>query len=148
MAKDLPKLKEVPDYVKIDPNFKPKPKNGHYSEIDPTFATMKPAVDAGMAALWNFTEWKPFREAWLNPGPMPEGCPTDTVTELKKVPVRDGAEVEIKIYKSPRVKKDAVLIVKTHGGGWAIGSHVTEEGDNHMVAGNPGVVVVSVDYRL
>lgn len=141
-------LKAKPEYVTLDPNFKPLPKNGHLTEIDPTFATMKPAIDAAMVGLWDFTEWEPFREAWMAPAPMPEGCPTDIVTSVQRVPVRDGADVEIKVYKSPRARKDAVLALKMHGGGWAIGSHGTEEADNLMVAGNPDVVLVSVDYRL
>lgn len=144
-------LKSKPEYVTIDPNFKPLPKNGHLSEIDPTFATMKPAVDEAAAGLWAFKEWPPFRDAWLAPVPMPEGCPKegeDVVTSVRKVPVRDGAEIEIKIYKTPGARKDAVLVLKTHGGGWAIGSHVTEEADNLMIAGNRDVVLVSVDYRL
>lgn len=147
-------LKAQPEYMAVDPAFKPLPKNGHLSEIDPEFATMLPAVEDAMAGLWAFSEWAPFRQAWLAPGPLPEGCPEegrDVVTEVRRVPVRDGAEVEIKVYR--RIGGGgggggAVLVLKTHGGGWAIGSHVTEEAENLMLAGKSGVVVVSVDYRL
>ena len=148
---DLITLKPAPEYLTIDPNAKPGSKNGHLSELDPAFASMKDAADAAVATLWNGLDWPAFRQAWRTPGQLPEGCPQegkDVVSTYQQVPVRDGAKVEIKIMKSPNVQKDAYLALRTHGGGWAIGWHGTEEAENLMAAAHPNVVLVSVDYRM
>jgi acetyl esterase/lipase len=145
------KLKSEPEYIKIDPNFKPLPKNGHLSKIDPAFASMKDAAEAAVAGLWQYTDWPSFRAAWSVPPLLPDYCPKpdkDVLTSTRMVPVRDGAEVEIKIYKSPNVERNAALVFKMHGGGWSIGSHGTEEIENLICAAHLEVVVVSVDYRM
>ena len=144
-------LKPAPEYITIDPNAKPGPKNGHYSELDPVFASFKDATDAAIAQVWQCPDWTTFRQAWRLPGPLPEGCPQegkDAISTYEYVTVRDGAKVEIKIMKSPNVQKDATLILRTHGGGWAVGWHGTEEGENLTAAAHPEVVLVSVDYRM
>ena len=145
-------LKSKLDYITLDPaNFKPGPKNSHLSEIDPDFAAARPFLDKAMDDVWAITEVGPFREAWDMPQPLPDGWPAEgkeVVTSLRRVPVRDGADVEIKIYKSPQVKPDAAMVIKFHGGGWVVGDHKLESVDNLMVAAHPEVVVVSVNYRM
>lgn len=146
-------LKSKAEYTKLDPNFKPLPKNGWLSTIDPEFAKVKDAADASVAQLWNPDfDIAAFKAAWLSPLPAPEGFPVDgvdVVTELRKIPVRDGAEIEIKIYrpKTPSAETPA-LAVRFHGGGWVVGGHVTEENESLLLAGRANVVLVSVDYRM
>lgn len=98
------------------------------------------------------------------PPELPDDTPTDLVIAHRKVPVTDGTDVEIKIYKSPQTPSNATLFFVTHGGGefihqlkfvtathksgWATGSHEMEEAQNRLVAGKSKAVVVSVDYRL
>ena len=41
----------------------------------------------------------------------------DILTSLVKVKTRDGAEIELKVYKSATAKSDAVLAMRCHGGG-------------------------------
>ncbi|OIW23612.1 hypothetical protein CONLIGDRAFT_649638 [Coniochaeta ligniaria NRRL 30616] len=145
------KLKATPQYIPVDPNFKPLPKNGHLSKVDPSFAAIKDAADAAVAGLWEAKDWPTFRKLWDMPAQIPEWCPKEgqeVLTSTRLVPVRDGATVEIKVYKSRNVKKNAALVLKMHGGGWAIGGHETEQVENLVMAGHPEVVVVSVDYRM
>ncbi|KAL2757944.1 hypothetical protein ACRALDRAFT_1074762 [Sodiomyces alcalophilus JCM 7366] len=146
-------LKAKPDYTKVDPNFKPLPKNGWLSTIDPEFAKVKDAADAAVAQLWEpGLDMAAFKAAWMSPPPAPEGCPVegvDVATELRKIPMRDGAEIEIKIYKSKTPSAETpALVVRFHGGGWVVGGHTTEEPESLLLAGKANVVVVSVDYRM
>ena len=72
----------------------------------------------------------------------------DIVTELIKIPTRDGAKIELKVYRSTKVNHEAVLMYRMHGGKWCIGRHEVDGVDNVYAATNPDIVVVSVDYRL
>ncbi|ROT41549.1 esterase/lipase/thioesterase [Sodiomyces alkalinus F11] len=146
-------LKTKLDYTKVDPSFKPMPKNGWLSTIDPDFAKVKEAADASVAQLWvPELDMAAFKAAWMVAPPAPEGCPVegvDVATELRKIPMRDGAEIEVKIYKSKTPSAETpALAVRFHGGGWVVGGHITEEPENLLLAGKANVVVVSVDYRM
>ncbi|EGY13576.1 alpha/beta hydrolase fold-3 domain-containing protein [Verticillium dahliae VdLs.17] len=146
-------LKSKAEYVTLDPNFKPLPKNGHLSTVDPEFAKVKDATDAAVAPMWEpGLDMDAFKAAWMAPPPAPQGCPVegvDVVTELRTIPVRDGTQIGVKIYQSKRPTTDrATLAVRFHGGGWAVGGHSTEEPESLLMAGLGNVVVVSVDYRM
>ncbi|KAF5240798.1 hypothetical protein FAUST_4179 [Fusarium austroamericanum] len=78
---------------------------------------------------------------------MPPGGPDrykDITTELIDVPTRDGTKIELKVYKSHKVNKNAVLMYRMHGGGWCLGRHEIDGVENVYAAINPNVVV-SVD---
>lgn len=45
-------LKSKSDYIPSDPGFKPLPKYGHLSKIDPEFAKVRDATDAAVAPMW------------------------------------------------------------------------------------------------
>jgi acetyl esterase/lipase len=144
-------LKAMPEYIPVPDNFNPLPKNGHLSKIDPTFAAMKDAADAAVADLWKAKDWTTFRKNWELPVQIPEWAPKegkDVLTSTRQVPVRDGAQVEIRLYKSPNVQKNAALVLKMHGGGWALGGHDTEHVENLVMGAHREVVVVSIDYRM
>jgi len=124
-------------------------KYGHLSKINPEFAPIQAANDAFLQKLWD----RPLKQtrAMLNvPMPYPDCVPStnDLIITERKVPVSDGTEIGIKIYKSKSSPDDAVLFYVMHGGGWVIGSHRIEEVMNRYVAAKNHCVVVSVDYRL
>lgn len=144
--------KEKSEYVPLDPNFKPLPKNSHYKEIDPIFATFKAPTDALMDQMWDpSSSLETFRKAWLNDSPPPPGCPVegeDVVTATQQIPMRDGATIEIKTYTAKDKKPGSALMVRYHGGGWVVGGHCTEHSESLLIAGKTNTVVVSVDYRM
>ncbi|KAM0254473.1 hypothetical protein ACHAQJ_006755 [Trichoderma viride] len=139
-------------YVPVDPNFRPLPKYGHYSELDPEFAKLKPMVDNMMEGMWQpETSFEDFRKAWLNDSPAPEGCPIegkDVLTETQMIPTRDGTEIEIKVYRAKYKSPSSAMVIRYHGGGWVVGGHCTEHSENLIIAAWTNSVVVSVNYRL
>lgn len=146
-------LKSTLDYVKVPANFKSGPKHGHYSEMDPQYAKIGPPMAQMMLEGWKKDQpMDQFKAMFLNPDPpVPEDCPKpgkDISLERINVPMRDGAQRELKIYRNFKVQKNAALVYKIHGGGWTIGSHEVEEAENRYIAGLTNVVVVSIDYRL
>ncbi|KAL5090091.1 hypothetical protein Trisim1_004616 [Trichoderma cf. simile WF8] len=143
--------KKEGEYVPVDPNFRPLPKFGHFSELDPEYAKLRPMLNSMMEGLWQpETSLEDFRKAWLNSPPAPEGCPVegkDVLTETRMIPTRDGAEIEIKLYTAKNKRPGSALVVRYHGGGWVVGGHCTEHSENLMIADWTNSVVVSVDYR-
>ncbi|KIW84618.1 hypothetical protein Z517_00006 [Fonsecaea pedrosoi CBS 271.37] len=129
----------------------PGPKYGHLSEVDPNFALLKDEVDKNFANLWALP-LEEFKAAWLSaPVPLPDNAPEpgkDYQVLNKEAVVRDGARIGLKIYKPQNSNNDTVLVLKSHGGGWVVGSHEVEEVDNRFLAAKAGATVVSVDYRM
>lgn len=146
------KPNDKPVYVPLDPNFKPLPKNGHLSKLDEDFAKMKPDIDAFVDQIWEPSlSLQEFRGFWTNNSVPPPNCPVegqDVVTETRKILMRDGAEVEIKVYAAKQKQANSALIMRFHGGGWVVGGHCTEHSENLVIAGRTNSVVVSVDYRM
>lgn len=144
--------KDKPEYTTLDPNFKPLPKYGHLSEWDPIFAQAKPTIDAAIEQMWEPSlSLEAFRKMWLGDSPPPPGCSKegeDVVTEKRMIPMRDGAQVEIKVYSAKDKKPGSALMMRYHGGGWVVGGHNTEHSENLLIAGKTNTVVVSVDYRM
>ncbi|KAI1427255.1 alpha/beta hydrolase fold-domain-containing protein [Xylaria sp. FL1777] len=145
-------LKDKPQYVDIDPNFKPMPKYGHLSEKTPEFLEVEDAISAAYEQLWALDDMPSFREAAGDAdAPMPPGGPDrycEVKTELLYFPARDGHLIELKVYQSPNVAADATLVYRMHGGGFCVGRHEVDGAENVYAATNPNIVVVSVDYRL
>lgn len=145
-------IKSKSDYVITD-NFKPGPKNGHLSVKDPEFVEVEATTVEALAPLWAAeVPLDKFKESWLlAPPALPEGCPEpgrDVFISKMKVPVRDGTQIEIQIYRPPEPRTDAALVFRMHGGGWTVGSHEIEEAENRYLGALPNAVVVSVDYRM
>jgi hypothetical protein len=143
-------LKDKPEYS--TPTGKGGPRNGQYSELDPAFAEVKAGADAAVAGLWDASDWTAFRALWAAQAPLPDDCPQpgkDVSEEYRVFPARDGADVGLKIMRpTGRPKGADMLVLRIHGGGWAIGGHDTERVENFRAAGTDGVVLVSVDYRM
>lgn len=133
-------------------NFKPGPKNGHWSELDPEFAKLKGPTDAFVEQMWEpSTSLEDFRKLWLNDSAPPEGCPkegVDVLTESQDIPMRDDDKIDVKIYKAKDKKPNSTLVVRYHGGGWVVGGHCTEHSESLLIAGKTNSVVVSVGYRM
>lgn len=129
----------------------PKPEYGHLSEIDPEFAPLRAELDKNFAVLWSLP-LDEFKTAWLTaPLVLPDGAPMpdqDYEVADQQIPMRDGAEVELRVYRPMKRTENATLVLKAHGGGWVVGSHQVEEVENRTMAAHCGVVVASVDYRM
>lgn len=108
-------------YIEVA-DFKPLPKQGHLSAKIPAYEAAAPAIRQAYAPLADL-EFAAVREVAGDPDAViPPGGPDrykDVTTELVNFTARDGNVVELKIYKSPNVKPDAVLMYRMHGGGKA-----------------------------
>ncbi len=65
----------------------------------------------------------------------------------KRITVRDGAEINVRIY-TPVVGKLLPVIVYYHGGGWVFGDLESADAGCQLLAEKAQAIVVSVDYRL
>lgn len=140
------------DYVDLTAPFTPLPKYGHYSKISTDYQQAEPEIRIAREAM-NCLPDIPTIRTMMGGDPdaaMPPGGPDrykDITTELIDIPTRDGTEIELKVYKSHKVNKNAVLMYRMHGGGWCLGRHEVDGIENVYAAINPDIVVVSVDYR-
>ncbi|KAL3486462.1 Alpha/Beta hydrolase protein [Aspergillus germanicus] len=80
--------------------------------------------------------------------PYAEKAAANVRVRHQQITARDGAELDLRIYKDAHVVGKAILFFVTHGGGWVLGDHNVEEGMNRLVAKKTNSVVVSVNYRL
>lgn len=77
------------------------------------------------------------------PGSIPEVKEVD-----RKIPVRDGAEITVRIYTPVRVPEGGCpLIVMYHEGGWSMGDLTDEEVNCRLFSRDLGAVCLNVDYR-
>ena len=125
------------------------------SKVDPAWAPIEQDCKDRFSVFWGLPP-DSLQEIWKsNPLVMPEGTPMDLDITYQKIPMRDGYQAEIKIYKDLELLKSmgerglkAPLMLTAHGGGWMVGDHTVEEGVNRYTAKETGAVVVSIDYRL
>jgi acetyl esterase len=61
---------------------------------------------------------------------------------------RDGREIGVRVYTPPGGAGPLPVVVFFHGGGWVVCTLETHDPYCRALAGEAGVVVVSVDYRL
>lgn len=73
--------------------------------------------------------------------------PTLASIEDKKITVRDGATITIRIY-TPVHEKPLPIIVYYHGGGWVYGDLESADAGCQLLAAKAQAIIVSVDYRL
>lgn len=144
--------KPKPDYVDLDTDFKPLPKYGHLSRKHPAYEAAEEAISTAYSKLYGLPDIESFRRAAGDAdASIPPGGPDryrDVVTELMYFTTRDGHKRELKVYKSPSVEPNAVLMYRMHGGAWCVGRHEVDGAENVYAAMNKNIVVVSVDYRL
>ncbi|KAI1344724.1 esterase [Xylariaceae sp. FL0016] len=150
-------IKPTPEYTVIPETILPGPRHGHLSTLDPAYAEVAQATEDALRPMWGGdVPMAEFKRGWVEAPPaIPEGCPepgVDMITEEIKVPVRDGTELEVRIYRPPdgvgKADGESALCFRMHGGGWTVGSHEIEEAENRFLGALPSCVVVSVLYRL
>jgi hypothetical protein len=114
-------MKTTYDYFDLKAPFAPLPKYGHLSKKTPEYEQAEPSIRKAYSALHDLPDFAAVRAAAGDPDAvMPPGGPDrykDVVTELIDIPTRDGTVVELKVYKSPNVNENAVLMYRMHGGG-------------------------------
>ncbi|KAG4253629.1 hypothetical protein FPRO03_07589 [Fusarium proliferatum] len=144
-------MKTTYDYFDVDAPFTPLPKYGHLSEKTPEYEQAEPSIRKTYEVLFSLPDFSSVRAVAGDADAVmpPEGPDRykDVVTELIDIPTRDGTMIELKLYKSPSVKENAVLMYRMHGGGWCLGRHEVDGVDNVYAATNTSIIVVSVDYR-
>lgn len=67
--------------------------------------------------------------------------------ENRKITVRDGAQINVRIYR-PVLDEKLPVIVYYHGGGWVFGNLDSTDAGCQLLAEKAQAIVVSVDYRL
>ncbi|MFJ7666510.1 alpha/beta hydrolase [Lysinibacillus sp. NPDC097195] len=67
--------------------------------------------------------------------------------ENKIITVRDGQQINIRLYLPERAEKLPVIIYY-HGGGWVFGNLASADAGCQLLADKAHAIVVSVDYRL
>lgn len=78
------------------------------------------------------------------PGPIPE----QVSEEDRKIPVRDGAEITVRIYRPVRKPAESSpLIVMYHEGAWSMGDLSDEETNCRIFSRDLGAVCVNIEYR-
>ncbi|KAK8138899.1 lipase 2 [Apiospora sp. TS-2023a] len=85
------------------------------------------------------------------PGPIPD----QVEEEDRKIPVRDDAEITVRIYRPKKGEPAAhmqggrrPLVVMYHEGGWSMGDLSDEEVNCRLFCRDLGAVCVNVNYRL
>ncbi|KAJ0419717.1 alpha/beta hydrolase fold-domain-containing protein [Aspergillus carlsbadensis] len=91
-----------------------------------------------------------FRDLPYRAPPLPESCPVqgqDICITEETVPVRDGTNIRIRVYRPLSPITSGLLFLNAHGGGFVVGEPQTEEGQNRILTKSTNSVTVSVDYR-
>jgi hypothetical protein len=122
-------MKTKYDYFDLKAPFEPLPKYGHLSKKTPEYEQAEPSIRKAYSALRDLPDFAAVRAAAGDPDAvMPPGGPDrykDIITELIDIPTRDGTMIELKVYKSPNVNENAVLMYRMHGGGmWTFAGKV------------------------
>ncbi|KAM0812160.1 putative Alpha/beta hydrolase fold-3 domain-containing protein [Seiridium cardinale] len=115
------------------PTRPPKPSDPYYGRTDYT------ALREHRATV--------LKEKW--PLRYLPGRIAEVTEEDQKIPVRDGSEITIRVYKPAVEKKGgSPLIVMFHEGGWGMGDLSDEEVNCRLFSRELGAVCVNVEYRL
>lgn len=67
--------------------------------------------------------------------------------EDRKIIVRDGTNINVRIY-TPIYGEKLPIIVYYHGGGWVFGNLASADAGCQLLADKAQAIIVSVDYRL
>ncbi|KAL4926198.1 alpha/beta hydrolase [Aspergillus undulatus] len=116
----------------------PDPEFDKYKDLETPFAGKQLSIPAMRETMSQMPIHFPYEKHEV----------TGVAISHQEIRARDGAELELRIYRDESTGPDAVLFLVTHGGGWALGDHNTEEAMNRLVAKRTNSVVVSVNYRL
>jgi acetyl esterase/lipase len=95
------------------------PKNASLSEVDPEFAPFIPNINAAFEKIWDFKTAAEFRSKISGARPSyPPYIPSSGFDiSHQKVPVSDGNEIEIRIYRPEGTQEKLPIFYAVHGGG-------------------------------
>ncbi|KAI1459952.1 putative lipase/esterase [Annulohypoxylon moriforme] len=80
---------------------------------------------------------------------IPSPIPDQVSEEDRKIPVSDGAEITVRIYRPvEKPAQGSPLIVMYHEGGFSMGDISDEETNCRLFSRELGAICVNVDYRL
>lgn len=96
-----------------------EPKNASLSEVDPEFAPFIPGINERFEEIWKFKTAQELRDKFRGSRPSyPPSIPkTGFQISHRHVPVTDGSEVEVRIYKPKGVTGILPVFYMIHGGG-------------------------------
>ena len=79
---------------------------------------------------------------------LPGSIPDQVSEEDLRIPVRDGSQITVRVYKpiKPPVE-GSPLVVMYHEGGWCAGDLTDEEVNCRLFSRDLGAVCVNVEYR-
>lgn len=120
------------------------------SKIDSEFAPLVPGINDAFRKIWTFSDIDDFRSHWtITRAQLADYIPVDGyVVSHQRVPLSDGNDVEIRIYRPTDTDQEILpLLFVQHGGGWVVGGHDSERSMNQAVCVKNHVAVISVDYR-
>lgn len=93
----------------------------HLSEVNEDFAKLIPGVNKAFETIWTYETIDEFRGNWTKTrGSYPDYVPSDGFEiRHEMIPVSDGSEVELRIYRPNGSGKEKLpLLFVLHGGGW------------------------------
>src|SRR5262245_27840732 len=102
---------------------------------DPEFVPFIPAIEARFKQFRTLPRDE-FIKIWnTTPVALPENAPSLEEIDVlhENVPVSDGEEIEIQIYRPKGVEDTLPVFFVMHGGGWWMGTHSMEEAQNRFV---------------
>jgi acetyl esterase/lipase len=94
-------------------------KNASLSEVDPEFAPFIPGINERFEEIWKFKTAQELRDKFRGSRQSyPHSIPKEgfEITH-RNVPVTDGSEVEVRIYKPEGVTGILPVFYMIHGGG-------------------------------
>ncbi|KAE8331437.1 alpha/beta hydrolase fold-domain-containing protein [Aspergillus sergii] len=117
------------------------------------FAPFVPSLNEAFERIWTPQDIAQLRNNFKSSRlPIP-GIPTEGFAiSHRMVPVSDGTDIEIRIYRPTSVHDQSTssalpLLFVAHGGGWVVGDHDSEGPLCRLVCARNKVIVISVDFR-
>lgn len=102
-------------------NSNAKSKYAHFATPHPVFESLKDEASKLVGNLYAIEDMEKFKAAWdaFPPAVFDDGpvVGKDITIEHMNIPVRDGATVELRIYKPINPTPRASLFFVAHGGG-------------------------------
>ncbi|KAL3474488.1 alpha/beta hydrolase fold-domain-containing protein [Aspergillus californicus] len=121
-------------------------------DVHPDFAPLVAGLNEAFERIWTPDDVPQLRSNFQSSRALIPGVPLDGFDiSHRMVPVLDGSEVEVRIYRPTpagvRTTLNLPLLFVAHGGGWVVGDHESEGAMSRLLCVRNQVVVVSVNYR-
>ncbi|KAJ0416441.1 alpha/beta hydrolase fold-domain-containing protein [Aspergillus carlsbadensis] len=123
--------------------------------VHPDFAPLVDRLNEAFARIWTPDNVAQLRKNFESSRSQIPGIPVNGFEiSHRMIPVSDGREVEIRIYRPSAISGDTAkadrrlpLFFIAHGGGWVVGGHESEGAMSRLICVRNEVIVVSVDFR-